>query len=123
LPTWDNEEHNKLKTNLYQDLNDFWKLAITTTVTNLRQGECYSPESVSEWAKCLAQHNSLTGGYYIEAMHEFINQLGSMIGLSTNNYNEFTNTVANTTTTSPPLCHLAPLEATLTSTSVVGDRR
>lgn len=70
LPTWDNEgiiltlkanhykytyiyplDNNKLKRDLYQDLNDFWKLAIQTTSSNLRQGECYSPESVGDWAK------------------------------------------------------------------------
>ncbi|KAI7903436.1 Cut8 six-helix bundle-domain-containing protein [Cokeromyces recurvatus] len=121
LPIWDNDEHNNLKRDLYQDLNNFWKQAIKTTAANLRQAEYYSPESVNEWAKSLAQHNSVTGGYYIEAVHEFINQLGSMIGLSANNYNEFTNTIANIT--SPSLCHLASLETTLTSPSVVGDRR
>jgi len=44
-------DNNKLKRDLYQDLNDFWKLAIQTTSSNLRQGECYSSESVSDWAK------------------------------------------------------------------------
>lgn len=51
LPTWDNENNNKYKHELYQDLNDFWKLAIQTTSSNLRQNEIYNPSSVSEWAK------------------------------------------------------------------------
>jgi hypothetical protein len=51
LPTWDNEENNTSKKDLYQDLNEFWKLAIQTTASNLRQGECYRSELVAEWAK------------------------------------------------------------------------
>jgi hypothetical protein len=109
LPTWDNENNNKYKHELYQDLNDFWKLAIQTTSSNLRQNEIYNPSSVSEWAKNLAQHNSITNGYFTEAVHEFSRKLGYLIGLN------------ETTTT--PLCHLPPLETTLTSPSVVGDRR
>lgn len=57
----------------------------------------------------LAQHNSITNGYFTEAVHEFSRKLGYLIGLN------------ETTTT--PLCHLPPLETTLTSPSVVGDRR
>ncbi|KAG2207301.1 hypothetical protein INT46_004397 [Mucor plumbeus] len=119
LPTWDNEDNNKLKRDLYQDLNDFWKLAIQTTSSNLRQGECYSPESVGDWAKSLAQHNSFTNGYFTEAVHDFTRQLGFMIGLpASNEIAEVTNV-----TSASPICHLAPLESTLTSASVVGARR
>ena len=51
LPNWDNQANNTLKRNLYQNLNDFWKMAIQTTSLRLQQGECYSPQSVGEWAK------------------------------------------------------------------------
>ncbi|KAI8638242.1 Cut8 six-helix bundle-domain-containing protein [Parasitella parasitica] len=119
LPTWDNEANNKSKRDLYQDLNDFWKHAIQITSSNLRQGECYSPESVSEWAKSLAQHNSYTNGYFTEAVHDFTRQLGFMIGLPANNEIPEAANVTSTT----PICHLAPLDATLTSASVVGARR
>ncbi|KAG0736846.1 hypothetical protein G6F57_004212 [Rhizopus arrhizus] len=115
LPTWDNEEHNALQRNLYQQLNEFWKTAIQSTSSKLREGEIYSPDSVSEWARSLAQHNSFTNGYYFtESIHEFTKQLGFMIGLSANEPIEDKNTT--------PVCHLAPLETTFTSTSVVGDR-
>ncbi|KAL9556800.1 hypothetical protein MBANPS3_001698 [Mucor bainieri] len=120
LPTWDNEDNNKLKRDLYQDLNDFWKLAIQTTSSNLRQGECYSSESVSDWARSLAQHNSFTHGYFTEAVHDFTRHLGYMIGLpaASNEMTEAANVASAT-----PICHLAPLESTLTSASVVGARR
>ncbi|KAI7891266.1 Cut8 six-helix bundle-domain-containing protein [Mucor mucedo] len=119
IPNWDNDENNALKRSLYQDLNDFWKLAIQTTSSNLRQGECYSPESVSEWAKSLAQHNSFTNGYYFtESVHEFTRQLGYMIGLpDTTEENSIMSIASSTTTT-----HIAPLKTTIT-TSIVGDRR
>ncbi|CEI98132.1 hypothetical protein RMCBS344292_15859 [Rhizopus microsporus] len=116
LPVWDNENHNRLKQNLYQQLNEFWKTAIQSTASKLREGEIYSPESVSEWAKSLAQHDSFTGGFYFtESVHEFTKQLGFMIGLTT--ANDLEDKAAT------PVCHLAPLETTFTSTSVVGDRR
>jgi hypothetical protein len=133
IPNWDNDENNALKRSLYQDLNDFWKLAIQTTSSNLRQGECYSPESVGEWAKryfiiespfktcintfiSLAQHNSFTTGYYFtESVHDFTRQLGYMIGLpETTEENIIMSNTSSTTT---------PLKTTITSTSIVGDRR
>lgn len=88
LPTWDNEgtrwlfifsfffffhrvftwrillDNNTLKRDLYQDLNDFWKLAIQTTSSNLRQGECYSSESVGDWAK--RYNNAVLGRYSVD---------------------------------------------------------
>ncbi|KAI8083731.1 Cut8 six-helix bundle-domain-containing protein [Thamnidium elegans] len=107
LPNWDNDENNSLKKNLYQDLNNFWKLAIQNIASNLRQGEYYiNSETVSEWAKSLAQHNSITNGYYFnESVHEFTSQLGYMIGLPETNQE-------NTTSITP-----------LKTTSIVGDRR
>ncbi len=51
LPNWENDDNNTLKRNLYQDLNGYWKIAIQNTSSNLQQGECYSQESVGEWAK------------------------------------------------------------------------
>ncbi|KAI8994654.1 hypothetical protein BDB01DRAFT_715211 [Pilobolus umbonatus] len=115
LPVWDNEDNNMLKKNLYHNLNIFWKLAIQSTASKLHEGECYSPETVSTWAKSLAQHNSYTGGeYFTEAVHEFTKQLGFMIGLS----NELIEPIRETLT-----CHLPALESGLPSTSVVGDRR
>ncbi|KAG1454980.1 hypothetical protein G6F56_007184 [Rhizopus delemar] len=115
LPTWDSEEHNTIQRNLYQQLNEFWKSAIQSTSSKLRQGEIYSPDTVSEWARSLAQHNGFTHGYYFtESVHEFTKQLGSMIGLSTTTAEPVEET---------PVCHLAPpLETTFTFT-VVGDRR
>lgn len=54
----------------------------------------------------LAQHNSITNGYYFnEAVHEFTSQLGYMIGLPETNQ-ENNNTIT-------------PLK----TTSIVGDRR
>lgn len=127
LPNWDNDSNNLLKKTLYQDLNEFWKLAIQTTSSNLQQGECYSAESVSDWAKSLAQHNSFTNGFYFtEAVHEFTRQLGYMIGLPNTAEHENTSMMsANTpqTTATTPICHLTPLTTSLTSTSIVGDRR
>jgi hypothetical protein len=133
LPNWDNEENNSLKKNLYQHLNDFWKLAIRTTATNLRQGECYSPDSVGEWAKSLAQHNSFTNGFYFtESVHEFTKQLGYMIGLQPtvtesemNNSNiiSSSNNSNNMIDATTPICHITPLETSLTFSSIVGDRR
>jgi len=115
LPHWDNDDNNKLKKDLYHDLNSFWKSAIHSTASKLREGECYSPDSVSNWAKSLAQHNSFTGGeYFMEAVHEFTKHLGFMIGLS----NELIEPHRETL-----VCHLPALETGLPSTSVVGDRR
>lgn len=130
LPNWDNEDNNLLKKNLYQDLNDFWKLAIQTTASNLRQGEYYSPDLVAEWAKSLAQHNGWTNGVvFIEAIHEFTRQLGYLIGLQptmmesdTANSNDMIMTTAGAQATTP-VCHLTPLETNLTPTYLVGDRR
>ncbi|CEG80481.1 Putative Zinc finger protein [Rhizopus microsporus] len=110
--------HNRLKQNLYQQLNEFWKTAIQSTASKLREGEIYSPESVSEWAKRqdFFFYKIFTGGYYFtESVHEFTRQLGFMIGLTT--ANDLEDKAAT------PVCHLAPLETTFTSTSVVGDRR
>lgn len=68
----------------------------------------------------LAQHNSFTHGYFTEAVHDFTRHLGYMIGLPAAS-NEMTE-VANVSSATP-ICHLAPLESTLTSASVVGARR
>ncbi|KAI8882423.1 nuclear envelope [Backusella circina FSU 941] len=114
LPVWDSNVNNTLKKDLYQDLNDFWKIAIQTTASKLREGECYSPESVSAWAKNLAQHNSFTGGLFTDAVHEFTKQLGSMIGFP----EESADTLRDAA-----ICHLAGLETSIPSTSVVGARR
>jgi hypothetical protein len=103
--------NNALKKDLYQDLNEFWKIAIQNTASKLREGECYSPESVSTWAKNLAQHNSFTGGLFTDAVHEFTKQLGSMIGFPEESADNAT------------LCHLPALETSIPSTSVVGARR
>ncbi|KAI8988132.1 Cut8 six-helix bundle-domain-containing protein [Mycotypha africana] len=174
LPTWNNQENNQYKAELYQHLNDFWKLAIQntndflTSTDQQRQQEThstFSPQTVSIWAKNLAQHNSYTHGlYFTEAVHEFTDKLGYLIGLLPNtnsmidhhNYSGLlsmggplasthavaagtssapnlitsTNSAGSVTpgTAGPPLCHslypsLLETTPTLTSASVVGDRR
>lgn len=44
-------DNNQLKRNLYQDLNNYWKRAIQSSVAKLRDGETYSAQTVAEWAK------------------------------------------------------------------------
>ncbi|KAI9277360.1 Cut8 six-helix bundle-domain-containing protein [Sporodiniella umbellata] len=114
LPAWDNEDHNAIQRSLYQQLNEFWTCAVQSTASKLRQGETYSPDTVSEWARSLAQHNGYTNScYFTESVHEFTKQLGFMIGLPAT-----TEPVEET-----PVCHVAPpLESTFNFT-VVGDRR
>ncbi|KAG0174032.1 Tethering factor for nuclear proteasome sts1 [Apophysomyces sp. BC1034] len=102
LPTWENEDHNQLKRELYHDLNDCWKKAIVTAASKMRERESYSPQTVSEWAKSLAQHNSYTEGLFTDAVHEFTKQLGFMIGLSVESVDP---------PRDAPLCHLPSLES------------
>lgn len=110
LPTWDTEENNALKENLYQQLNGFWKMTIQNASSKLCENETYNSDSINQWAKSLAQHNNFTGGYFTESVHEFTKQLGFLIGSSAEDK-------------TAPVCHLAPLEIPFASTSVVGDRK
>ncbi|RCH81920.1 hypothetical protein CU098_008215, partial [Rhizopus stolonifer] len=70
---------------LYQNLNLFWKSAIQTTSQKLHASN-YNPDTVREWAKHLAQHNSHTHGcYFTEAVHEFTRTLGYFMDPNTLN--------------------------------------
>ncbi|KAI8061487.1 Cut8 six-helix bundle-domain-containing protein [Gilbertella persicaria] len=85
LPNWDSEENNRLKKELYQNLNLFWKSAIQITSQKLHASN-YNPDTVREWAKHLAQHNSHTHGcYFTEAVHEFTRTLGYFMDPNTLN--------------------------------------
>ncbi|OBZ84425.1 Tethering factor for nuclear proteasome sts1 [Choanephora cucurbitarum] len=117
LPDWDNEENNQLKKELYRDLNLFWKTAIQATAAKLTADQ-YSPDSVREWAKQLAQHHSYTdNNYFTESVVEFSRQLGYW--MDSNHQPTFPSLSSST----HHHC-LTPLENTLIpSHSVVGDRR
>ncbi|KAI8890851.1 nuclear envelope [Backusella circina FSU 941] len=80
LPIWDSAVHNSLKSLLYHDLTEFWRISIQSAASKLRENEHYSSDSVNAWAKSLAQHNTTSNGAFTEAVVEFTKQLGFMIG-------------------------------------------
>ncbi|KAI8388598.1 Cut8 six-helix bundle-domain-containing protein [Radiomyces spectabilis] len=75
LPTWDNQDKNLARQELYTNLNAFWIKAVKTTSLKLREGETFSSQTISTWAKNLALHNHITDGAFTEAVHEFTNKL------------------------------------------------
>ncbi|CAG8590341.1 2681_t:CDS:2 [Gigaspora margarita] len=81
LPDWDNSTHNELKHEIYVKLDDFWKKAIINAASKLREGKLYGQTVVNEWVKNLAQHDRDSNGMFRQAIDEFTQKLGWIIGL------------------------------------------
>ncbi|CAG8738551.1 22856_t:CDS:2, partial [Cetraspora pellucida] len=81
LPEWDNSSHNELKHDIYVKLSNFWKKAIINAASKLREGKIYGQMVVNEWAKNLAQHDRDSNGMFRQALDEFTQKLGWIIGL------------------------------------------
>ncbi|KAI8584266.1 hypothetical protein K450DRAFT_218973 [Umbelopsis ramanniana AG] len=81
LPTWDTESHNNIKRDAYVSLSGYWKRVIRQASDKVGDGKIYGQQVVSEWAKNLAQHNTVTNGLFSSAIEEFTKQLGWIIGL------------------------------------------
>ncbi|CAO3621097.1 unnamed protein product [Cunninghamella blakesleeana] len=127
LPIWDNEENNQARRDLYNDLSLFWKQAIQTTFNNISNGSVTFPsDTISNWAKSLANHNMLANGLLDEAVHEFTRSFFSnpttfnhhssntsnIISSSSSSFNSSSSTTPSSldTTVPPPICHSPALD-------------
>ncbi|KAM3586095.1 Tethering factor for nuclear proteasome sts1 [Umbelopsis sp. WA50703] len=81
LPTWDTELHNNIKRDAYVSLSGYWKRVIRQASDKVGDGKIYGQQVVSEWAKNLAQHNSMANDMFSGAIEEFTKRLGWIIGL------------------------------------------
>ncbi|CAO3614256.1 unnamed protein product [Cunninghamella echinulata] len=129
LPMWDNEENNQSRRDLYNDLSLFWKQAILSTYDKVFNGHCsFPPDTISNWAKSLANHNTLANGLLDEPVHDFTrcflfnsptinhhHHHSSMMMMpsssSTNHHHpSSSSTSLDNTTTVPPVCHSPALD-------------
>ncbi|KAI8071787.1 Cut8 six-helix bundle-domain-containing protein [Gongronella butleri] len=66
LPTWEQDEHNQPKQQLYHELLDYWKQAIQMTVDRSNHAphdpSAYHVDTISHWSQNLAHHNALANG-------------------------------------------------------------
>ncbi|KAI8338201.1 Cut8 six-helix bundle-domain-containing protein [Chlamydoabsidia padenii] len=51
LPIWDNNAHNQIKRELYNELIQRWLKAIDLAAAELEQGKIFGHQVISEWAK------------------------------------------------------------------------
>jgi len=83
LPSWDNEEHDEVKKELYARLGEYWRKCISDAASKLEEGKFYTQAIVNEWAKNLAQHNHDSNGALHQAVNDFVQKLGWIIGNNT----------------------------------------
>ncbi|CDH56915.1 predicted protein [Lichtheimia corymbifera JMRC:FSU:9682] len=98
LPSWENDDNNQLKRDLYNDLNSYWTRAIQMAASRHQEGEVYSAQTVNELAKHLAYHNNAAEGLFTGAVNEFSKSLGTLM-----------NPVRDV-----PICHHPAVEHTIT---------
>ncbi|ORZ09167.1 Cut8 six-helix bundle-domain-containing protein [Absidia repens] len=122
LPTWDTDQHNQPRLDLYNDLALFWKQAIQLTSAKISKESSFHSDTIALWARNLAHHNTLANGLLDEAIYEF-NQcflspppppLQSQSSLPLSSFNSHPHhqyDPANATTVSPALCHSSPVTA------------
>lgn len=122
LPTWDADQHNQPRLDLYTDLALFWKQAIQLTFDKISKESTFNSDTIAAWARNLAHHNTLSNGLLDAAIHEF-NQCflsppppspsSSLPSTSTfishPHHHQYDPT--NTNTVSPALCHSSPVTA------------
>ncbi|KAI8092477.1 Cut8 six-helix bundle-domain-containing protein [Halteromyces radiatus] len=120
LPTWDKDQHNQPRQDLYNDLALFWKQAVQMTFEKFSQDATFHADTIDSWAKSLAHHNTLSNGLLSEAVYEFNRCLLSSSSTSFNQY-DTTTILSPSAFTSPGACHPSPVTALdMTPSPVVG---